>query len=91
MPNVRRSMMAAAGAAGGGSTSGAVYFDGTTDLSRGADLTGLSGSDYVTWSYWYKIHAAGTPADFFSLINLKMLLCEQHLNGNLNLKVLAMM
>ena len=68
MPNVRRSMMAAAGAAGGGSTSGAVYFDGTTDLSRGADLTGLSGSDYVTWSYWYKIHAAGTPADFF-LIN----------------------
>ena len=56
---------------GGGvpvSTSGAVFFDGTTDLSRGADLTGVPSSKYVTWSYWYKIHAAGLPADFF-LIN----------------------
>ena len=52
MPNVRRSMMAAAGS--GASGPDAVNFNGSTWLSRGADMTGLSSSDYWTFSFWYK-------------------------------------
>ena len=47
-----------AGAAGAGGGTGAVNFNDSTWLTRGADLTGVSDSDFMSFSFWYKFDAA---------------------------------
>lgn len=53
MPNFKKELMAAAGLSTR-ATTGAVQFDGSTYIQRGADLTGNSDSSVITFSYWYR-------------------------------------
>jgi len=51
MTNIRALVGAAAGLSTR-ATTGAVQFDGSTHLERGADLTGNANSDFCTFSFW---------------------------------------
>tara|TARA_R100000995_G_scaffold22719_1_gene9798 strand:- start:711 stop:1484 length:774 start_codon:yes stop_codon:yes gene_type:complete len=56
MTNIRALVGAAAGLSTR-ATTGAVQFDGSTYLERGADLTGNTDNNFFSFSYWYRYDA----------------------------------